>query len=161
MNRNPELFDESCQLLSKGSYIDITAFPAGTADPGLEAADAIQLAVSRGLPLEQITVSSDGGGCLPCFDHQGELLHMDFGRASTLHETVCACLASGLDLATVLPMFTSNVANLLRLPEKGRIKVGCDADLLILDDKYQMTDVMVKGCWHKRQSQQVVTGTFE
>ncbi len=161
INRNRDLFDASCRLLNSGGYVDITAFPKGTADPGLEAVEAIEQAISRNLPLDRITVSSDGGGCLPCFDAQGELQHMDFGRASTLLETIQAGLNAGLALEMLLPMFTSNVAKLLRFKTKGRIAPGFDADLLVLDEKHQITDVMAKGHWHKRNGSSVIIGTFE
>ena len=161
VNRNKELFEDSCQLLNTGAYVDITAFPEGTAEPGLEAAAAIEIAVSRNLPLERITVSSDGGGCLPCFDSLGELQHMDFGRARTLLETLQATLKTGLALETVLPMFTSNVAKLMRLKVKGKIVTGYDADLPVLNEKYEITDVMAKGIWHKRKGKSVIIGTFE
>ena len=78
VNRNKELFAESCELLSKGGYIDITAFPKGAAEPGLSAVEAIEVAVSRNLPLDRITLSSDGGGCMPCFDQQGNIEKMGF-----------------------------------------------------------------------------------
>ena len=45
VNRNKPLFEDSCKLLDRGCYIDITAFPAGTADPGIEACDAIAIAI--------------------------------------------------------------------------------------------------------------------
>jgi beta-aspartyl-dipeptidase (metallo-type) len=161
VNRNIPLFEDSCKLLKKGCYIDITAFPKGTAAPGIEAHDAIAIAVRKKLALDRITVSSDGGGCLPCFDKQGELVQMDFGRASTLLETIQETLALGIPLETVLPMFTQNVANLLRLKTKGQIKPSFDADLVVLNKQYKITDVMVKGVWHKRHNQTVVRGTFE
>ena len=161
VNRNKPLFEDSCKLLDRGCYIDITAFPAGTADPGIEACDAIAIAIKRDLPLDKITVSSDGGGCLPCFNRQGELEHMDFGRASTLLETLQATLAAGIPLETVLPMFTSNVANLLGLTEKGQLITGRDADLLVFNQNFEITDVMAKGLWHKRNNKQLIIGTFE
>lgn len=161
VNRNVPLFEDSCKLLDLGCYIDITAFPKGTADPGLEAFDAIKIAVDRNLALDRITVSSDGGGCLPCFDNQGELVHMDFGRASTLFETLKATKQLDLSLEQVLPMFTSNVARLLRLHNKGRIESGKDADLIIINDKFEITDVMANGNWHKRDGKSVILGTFE
>jgi beta-aspartyl-dipeptidase (metallo-type) len=161
VNRNKDLFEESCQLLSRGGYIDITAFPECSVEPGLTALEAIEIVRNRNLPLNRITVSSDGGGCLPCFDKQGELLHMDFGSSKTLLETLQAALRAGLQLETVLPMFTSNVAELLRLKKKGKIASGYDADLLVLNDKYEITDVMAKGKWHKRNGHSVIVGTFE
>jgi beta-aspartyl-dipeptidase (metallo-type) len=161
VNRNKPLFEDSCKLLSKGCHIDLTAFPAGTAQPGWEACDAIEMAVERQLPIEKITLSSDGGGCLPCFDPQGELQHMDFGRASTLGETLIATLNKGLSLETVLPMLTSNVANILRFKNKGQIAVGFDADLLVMNEKHVITDVMAQGVWHKQNNQTMIKGTFE
>lgn len=161
VNRNKPLFEDSCKLLQLGGYIDITAFPTGTAAPGWQACDAIALAVEKNISLQHITVSSDGGGCLPCFDQQGELQHMDFGRASTLGETLIATLQKGLSLATVLPMLTSNVANLLRFKNKGQIAIGFDADLLVMNEKYQVTDVMAQGVWHKQNNKRIIKGTFE
>ncbi|HIP76716.1 MAG TPA: beta-aspartyl-peptidase, partial [Psychromonas hadalis] len=161
VNRNKPLFEDSCKLLALGANIDITAFPAGTADPGWEACDAILMAVERNLPLEQITLSSDGGGCLPCFDLKGELQDMDFGRASTLAETLRSAIKKGVSLETVLPLLTSNVARLLRFNTKGSIQVGFDADLLIMNDNFEITDVMARGAWHKRDGNTVIKGTFE
>jgi beta-aspartyl-dipeptidase (metallo-type) len=161
VNRNKALFEDSCKLLTQGCHIDLTAFPAGTAQPGWEASDAIAIAVERQLPLAQITLSSDGGGCLPCFDTQGELQHMDFGRASTLGETLVETLHKGLPLETVLPMLTSNVATILRFKSKGQIAVGFDADLLVMNEKYEITDVMAQGVWHKQNNQTIIKGTFE
>jgi beta-aspartyl-dipeptidase (metallo-type) len=161
VNRNKALFEDSCKLLTQGCHIDLTAFPAGTAQPGWEASEAIEMAVERQLPLAQITLSSDGGGCLPCFDTQGELQHMDFGRASTLGETLVETLDKGLALETVLPMLTSNVATILRFKSKGQIAVGFDADLLVMNEKYEITDVMAQGVWHKQNNQTIIKGTFE
>ena len=160
-NRNKDLFEESCQLLRLGGYIDITAFPKGAAEPGLEALEAIQIALNRNLPLERITMSTDSGGCLPSFDRQGKLLHMDFGSSRTLLETLQGALKAGLQLETVLPLFTSNVAELLRLKTKGKITPGHDADLVILNEQNEITDVMAHGKWHKRNGKSVIAGTFE
>ncbi len=142
VNRNIPLFDDSCRLLEKGCYIDITAFPKGTAEPGIEADEAILKIIDRDLPLSQITVSSDGGGCLPCFNQQGEITHMDIGSAETLIQTLQSLLDKGQKLETILPLFTQNVARLLRFTGKGQIQVGYDADLIVLDEYNQVSDVM-------------------
>ena len=161
VNRNKPLFDHACELIKLGCYIDLTAFPEGSADPGWSAAQAIQIAIERDLPLERITVSSDGGGCMPDFDGCGELVGMDFGRAATLAETLRAALKLGVQLEQVLPMLTENVAKLLRFTHKGRIAVECDADLIVMNDDYEVSDVMVLGRWHKRNHEMCVKGTFE
>lgn len=161
VNRNKPLFDHACELIKLGCYIDLTAFPDGFSDPGWSAAEAVALAVERNLPLDRITISSDGGGCMPDFDTCGELVRMDFGRAETLGETLRAALKQGVSLAQILPMFTSNVAKLLRFPNKGRIAIDCDADLIVLNEKNEISDVMVLGTWHKRNHQMCIKGTFE
>lgn len=161
VNRNKPLFDEACGLLTSGMFMDITAFPEGSMDNGWSAAEALLLAQSRGCPMHQITVSSDGGGCIPIFDHAGELESMDFGRSKTLIETLKSAHSAGMALEDVLIALTSNVANLLKLSNKGKITVGADADLLVLDSNHNITDVMALGQWHLRNKVLQKKGTFE
>jgi len=42
------------------------------------------------------------------------------------------CCEEGWQLEEVLPLMTANPARILKLPSKGRIAVGCDADILLL-----------------------------
>lgn len=161
VNRNIPLFEQACELLPLGLNIDLTAFPKGSEDPGISAAKGVVSVVERNLPLNQITVSSDGGGCMPCFNCRGELTGMDFGKAETLHETLSEVLDQGIALETVLPMMTSNVADLLRMHAKGRIAVGNDADLIVMDEQNNISGVMALGRWHRHQGEQIIKGTFE
>lgn len=155
VNRNVPLFEDSLSLLKCGCYIDITAFPTGTADPGIEADEALLSIINQNLPLDHITISSDGGGCLPCFNVEGEMTHMDVGSAETLIQTLQSLLKKGQNLTTVLPFFTQNVATLLRLKHKGSIAVGNDADFIILDDDHQITEVMGGGSWFVREGKSI------
>ena len=61
----------------------------------------------------------------------------------------------------VLPAFTSNVADLLRLHDRGRIREGGAADLVVLNEQHEITDVVIAGIWHVKQKQQQVFGQFE
>ena len=70
-------------------------------------------------------------------------------------------LAAGIPMADALPAFTSNPATLLRLHSKGRIAVGSDADLVVLDDAGAVDGVMALGTWHRRDGEQRVVGAFE
>ena len=108
-----------------------------------------------------VTVSSDGGGCLPTFDSDGVMVKMDVGSSAALAEILRLLLDRGHALERVLPPFTSNVAALLRLKNKGRIGAGADADLVLLDDSHRVTDVMARGVWHVQQGAMVRRGTFE
>lgn len=159
VNRQRWLFDEACELAKQGCFIDVTAFPAD--EHSWSAAQAIKLYLDRELPTDKLTVSSDGGGCLPTFDRHGELLTMDFGRALALTETFQELLADGLPLEQMLPCFSTNAAKLLKLEHKGQIVEGMDADLLVVDEQHNITDVMAMGEWHVSNGQQKKYDLFE
>ena len=74
---------------------------------------------------------------MPEFNAQGEVTKMDIGSPRCLGETLKSLLDRGLDLATVLPAFTTNVARLLRLRDKGSIGVGYAADFIVLDEAHE------------------------
>lgn len=161
VNRRRALFDEAIELARRGCCIDITAFPVADGEDAWSAADALVRYFASGAPRERVTVSSDAGGCLPCFDDQGRVCSMDVGHSGALVETLRELLARGVSLEDALPAFTSNVADLLRLPGKGRIAVGGDADLVALDDAGEVTDVIARGRVHVRGGAVVRRGTFE
>jgi len=160
-NRQKDLFDQACELTSQGCSIDITTFPASDSKDEYSAAEAFRLYRDRSLDMSKLTISSDGGGCLPQFDAQGELTHLDYGRCSLLSETLKALLDEGFSPAEVAPVFSSNVADLLRLHQKGRIAVGRDADLLLLDAKHNIEAVMARGQWHQKNYKTIKFGGFE
>lgn len=161
VNRRRVLFTEAIALTAQGCTIDITAFPVDDGDDGWSAADALEQYWSAGASSDRVTVSSDGGGCLPTFDGDGVMVKMDVGSSASLSKTIAELLRRGHTLERVLPPFTSNAATLLRLKGKGRIGVGADADVVLLDDAHRVTDVMARGGWHVRQSQVVRRGVFE
>ena len=168
VNRNKALFEHACKLSQKGITIDLTASPAEEDEHGKEKLDDSWSAASGflhykegGHPMSNITISSDGGGCLPIFDKMGELQSMDFGRSMELNETIRKLLKQGEVLENILPSMTTNPAELLRLPSKGRIEIGFDADLVVLDDKYIPHSVMIRGAWHIKENKTILKGAFE
>lgn len=162
INRNRRLFAECLEFTARGGYLDITAFPPEE-DPGdsLSAAEAIARWLAADLPADRLTCSSDGAGCMPVFDAHGHICAMDVGRPATLITTIATLLAERLPLARILPIFTRNVADLLRLSHKGRIAVGADADLTALTPTGQVSAVMARGSWLVREGRPVVFGPFE
>jgi beta-aspartyl-dipeptidase (metallo-type) len=161
VNRRKALFDESIELARGGSTVDITAFPVEEDEDAWPADVALQRYIESGAPAGNVTISSDGGGCLPVFNEQGEMIRMDIGRPSSLIGTLGDLLQAGAGLADVLPAFTSNVADILRLKDRGRIREGMAADLIVLDDEHRVSDVMVAGIWHVAGGTQQVFGEFE
>lgn len=161
VNRKRRLFDEALELARRGSTIDVTAYPIEKGEDAWSAADAFERFLASSIARERITMSSDGGGCLPVFDAEGRVTRIDVGTPSSLLATVRELVARGHALEEVLPPFTSNVARLLRLPGKGRIELGADADLVVLDDDGEARDVLALGVWHVRNGEAVRKGTFE
>lgn len=161
VNRRGALFDEAIALAMRGCYVDVTSFDVAPDEDAWSAADALERYLAAAAPPDRITVSSDGGGCLPVFDREGQVVRMGVGDSGTLMRTVRSLLERGIPLDAVLPAFTSNVATLLRLHRKGRVGVGYDADLVTLDEHIGVRDVMARGAWHVRDGQLLRRGTFE
>lgn len=159
VNRQRALFEEAMALAKRGVVVDVTAFDPG--DEGVSVEDCIERFLSEGVPLSQLTVSSDGSGCLPTFNDRGELVHMDIGRPSTVTDALGVLLQRGRRLEDVLPSFTSSVARALRLRGKGQVVVGGDADLVVLDESHRPRDVMAQGRFLVRDGAVVVGGRFE
>ena len=161
VNRRRALFAEAIELARQGSTVDITAFPVEEGEDAYPAAEALERYLASGAPADRVTVSSDAGGCLPCFDAEGRVTHMDVGSSGALLETLREALARGLSLAAALPAFTTNPAKLLRLKHKGNLAAGSDADLVVLDESHQADTVVVRGEIHVIDRTCIRRGTFE
>jgi beta-aspartyl-dipeptidase (metallo-type) len=161
VNRRRALFTEALELAQRGCTIDITAFPVAADEDAYPAAEALDRYLAAGAPPERVTISSDAGGCLPCFDADGHVTHMDVGSAGALLATLREAMARGIALETALPAFTSNPAKLLRLSRKGKIAVGADADLVILDEQHRVQTVLARGEIHVEDGTPIQRGTFE
>ncbi len=161
VNRRKALFEEAIELARGGSTVDITAFPVAEDEDAWPADVALLRYLESGAPADRVTISSDGGGCLPVFNAEGEMLHMETAKPASLIETLQTLLVNGAALEQVLPAFTSNVADILRLHDRGRIRDGDAADLIVLNDDNEISDVMIAGIWHVQAGTQRVFGQFE
>jgi beta-aspartyl-dipeptidase (metallo-type) len=161
VNRRRALFEEALALARQGSTVDITAFPVEEGEDAYAADEALERYLAAGAPADRVTISSDAGGCLPCFDAEGRVTHMDVGSSGALLETLRAALARGLALETALPAFTTNPAKLLRFARKGGLAAGNDADLVVLDEEYRADTVVVRGEIHVKDRTCIRRGTFE
>jgi beta-aspartyl-dipeptidase (metallo-type) len=161
VNRRRGLFDEALELARQGSVIDITAFPVDEGEDAWSAPAALTRYLEAGLPPGGVTISSDGGGCLPVFDADGRVTAMDIGRPTAMAEALKELLSCGQPLERILPAFTTNPARLLLLPHKGHLSTGVDADLVVLEEDGGVRDVMARGRWHVEGGRSVVRGMLE
>jgi beta-aspartyl-dipeptidase (metallo-type) len=58
-------------------------------------------------------------------------------------------------------VLTSNVATILKLPGKGFIARGMDADILLLDGGYEIRHLLAMGRWAVRDGQVTMKGSYE
>jgi beta-aspartyl-dipeptidase (metallo-type) len=161
VNRRRGLFEEAMELVKLGCVIDLTAFPVEEGEDAWSAPEALTRYLEAGLPPARVTVSSDGGGCLPAFDADGRVTHFDVGRPTAMADALKTLLACGQPLERVLPAFTTNPASVLLLPRKGHLTPGADADLVVLDEEGGVASVMARGRWHVEDGRSVSRGMFE
>lgn len=145
-NRNAWIFEDAKVYGQKGR-VDITAngyncYP----DDEIKPSRAISELLKSGVPLQHITMSSDGGGSLPFFDQQGNLTKIERAKPKAIWiELLDTIVQENLSWQTALPVVTSNVADALRLNNKGRIAVGKDADIVLVNCNNQIKFVMSNG----------------
>ncbi|MHB1298878.1 MAG: beta-aspartyl-peptidase [Gemmatimonadaceae bacterium] len=161
VNRRKALFEEAIELARAGCHVDISAFPVSEGEDAWTAPEALLRYLDSGAPSERVSVSSDGGGCLGVFDAEGRVTSMAIGDPGSPAFALRTLVGAGVPLERVLPAFTRNPARLMRLTGKGHIAVGAHADLVVLDARGGVTDVMARGRWHVVESALQVAGTFD
>jgi len=136
VNRHAALLAHGERWAHAGGTVDLTTSttPGLIADGEVPAAEAMARLLAAGVPLERITLSSDGQASLPQFDPDGRLLALDVAPIASLLDCVRALVREhGLALGDALAAATATPARVWGLPRKGRLAVGADADVLLLD----------------------------
>jgi len=161
-NRNDYIFEDSKKYGREG-YIDITtsSWPYFT-DEEIKPSTALKLLLEAGVPVTNITFSSDSCGSLPGFDDQGRLIKLEMGLpSSNLRELADAILIEKIPHETALKVLTSNVASILKLPGKGSVAKGMDADLLFLNQGIELVHLMAMGKWVVKDRALLKKGAYE
>lgn len=146
VNRHPALLEEAADYaLAFNACVDVTAFE--DAGDGLSGFDAVARLLQRGVPPELITMSSDCNGSLPEFDVNGAYLGMKVARNTTLIADWQRLVREEvLPLETALGLISGSVARVLGLhASKGRLAIGFDADVTLLDSQLQPQQTFVAG----------------
>ncbi|MDR1621981.1 MAG: beta-aspartyl-peptidase [Synergistaceae bacterium] len=163
VTRCRDLFEQSKIFATLGGTIDMTAGmnEAGGFAGAVSVPDAVNLCLENGIAIDNITISSDGNGSMALFDKTGRVERLIVTKLSGLRREVKSLVASGLDLSMALKPFTSNVARVFGFAKKGRIEVGRDADITILDGDMNVDSVIARGVTMVESGKAVVRGTFE
>lgn len=137
MNRHAALLRQAAPWAARGGTVDLTASTTPTliAAGDVPAALALRQLLHQGVSSERITLSSDAQASLPHFADDGTLLAIDTASMDSLLQVVREAIEEhGLPLSQVLQTVTSTPADVWGL-RKGRIAVGMDADLVLLDPR--------------------------
>jgi beta-aspartyl-dipeptidase (metallo-type) len=165
INRNPSLFEEGIAYARSGGLVDFTTstVPAFIAEGEVKCSRGLRRMLDAGVPVGQVTFTSDGQGSLPNFDSEGRMVGIGVGRVTSLFAAVRdAVVQEQIALETALQVITANPARILKLRGKGEIAAGHDADLVLLSPgDLQIQGVIAKGRWLMKDRALLAKGTFE
>ena len=165
INRSDKLFNVGIEYAKKGGFIDLTtSSDPRYLEPGeLRASEGLAQIIKAGVDIKHITFTSDGNGSMPVFDDKGNLVGLGICKVSTLYNEVkVAVKKHNIPLEEAIKVITSNVAELLKLNNKGKIEKGRDADLVIIDEEtLEIDSVIAKGRVVVENGKSTVKGTFE
>jgi len=149
INRTELTLSAGFKFAKQGGRIDFTTSttPQIIAQGEIPAAQALAMAIEQGIDIEQLTMSSDGNASLPIFDEKGILVDLQVGLVKSLHQSMVDSVKQyDVDFQLALSSITSSPADILKLTHKGRIQVGNDADLNLLNEKtLAINSVFAKG----------------
>jgi len=149
------------QDAGRGRYLDLTTSSV-TDDPALSCAAALAALLRAGVGIGSVSFSSDGQGSLPVFNAAGEYAGLGVGKVDTLFREVRRAVREyGVPLQEALKVITATPAAYLRLPAKGCIRVGADADLVLLDRDLEIDAVLARGQVMVQDHELRRLGTFE
>jgi beta-aspartyl-dipeptidase (metallo-type) len=165
INRNARLLEAGAAYArqdgGRGRFIDLTT-STGADDPDGSCGAGLARLLQAGVAIGSISFSSDGQGSLPRFNGAREYAGLGVGKVDTLFAEVKRAVRDyGVPLEVALQVITATPAAYLRLPAKGRIRAGADADLVLLDQDLDIDAVLARGQVMLLDHQLTRLGTFE
>ena len=87
---------------------------------------------------------------------------MAIGKMKSIFiEMVNMIIDENFDISSAIKVVSTNVANILKLPYKGYIKEGFDADLVLLDKDYKIFHLLARGKFMIKNKSIINKGIFE
>lgn len=158
VGRTKELFDQAIEFAKLGGMIDITTGASKFTDPY----KAVLYALEEGVDIKNMTFSTDGHAGLTRFDENKNPVGFKIAPINTNYKEFKDLVQKGkLPLEQAIKVITTNPAENLGIKNKGSIKVGYDADLCLLNDDLELTDVFARGQRMMKDGLVIVKGSFE
>ena len=124
VQRSPELMLEAIELAHEGAFLDMDVVEQ-------DVHKWYRFYLDNGGPPEKLTISSD----------------MDSSTPALFYDQFCGLVVKHRHpIEVVLPMFTSNTATALKLPQKGGLCPGMDGDVAVLTEAtLDIREVIARG----------------
>lgn len=139
ITNNEKVFEQAMELTRKNGYMDITI------DENLEKTYHYLKRVYEMGDINYITMSTDANGSCPIWD-KGKVLGMKKSDNSIIHGLVKYLICKqNYSVNDAIRFVTTNPSRALGLLRKGSIKLNNDADMIIMDNDYNIDTVISKG----------------
>ncbi len=159
VGRTKELFEDAMEFAKRGGIIDITANDSSNVLP---LQDLFKQLKENKIPLENVTISSDGKGSWSTYDEMGKLDRIGYARCDTIYTAIKKLIEEKILLPEEgISLGTRNVSEALGLDNRGTLSSGRYADILILDEDFQLNDVLANGKFLMRNRENIVKGIYE
>lgn len=162
LNRSEDVFNAATEYALAGGNVDVSAgvsekyyFP-GAVKPSV----AIARFLAAGVPVGRITMSSDGNGVMTVFNEDGTS-KMLVSPVKAMFEEFRDMILEGVPITDALRVVATNPSTLLALPNKGKIQVGFDADILLIDKDIKLQTVFARGQKMVDKNKVLIKGVFE
>lgn len=148
-------FKQALKLGKKGGFIDITA------GKDLERTTQYILKVIKNGLINNLTMSSDANGSVPNWK-DGKCIGISAHTMNGLHQVVKKLvLEHNIAIEDAIKILTINPAKALGLENKGSIEENKDADIIILDDDFNIDTVIALGKIVYQDKEVKVKGKYE
>ncbi|MFQ8696438.1 MAG: beta-aspartyl-peptidase [Alitiscatomonas sp.] len=161
VGRAKMLQEDAFKLAKMGGTIDFTC---GQFEEKIkELAASLRAAKEAGVPMDKVTISSDGQGSWSNYDAAGNLTEMGVSSVDTMYRQVVYQVQNeNMSLEEALSLGTRNVAKALEVyPKKGAVHEGSDADVLVLNGDLSMNTVIARGSLMMQDGVLLKKGTYE
>lgn len=139
ISNNEKNFKQALILAKGGSYIDITA------GKDIERTVKYILKVINKGYIDKLTMSSDANGSVPNWK-DGKCIGITAHTMDGMHKVIKKLILEyNIPVNKAIKILTSNPANALGLNNKGTIEEDKDADIIILDNEYNIDTVIAMG----------------
>ena len=161
VGRAKKLQEDAFKLAKMGGTIDFTC---GQFEEKIkELAASLRAAKEAGVPMDKVTISSDGQGSWSNYDAAGNLTEMGVSSVDTMYRQVVYQVQNeNMSLEEALSLGTRYVAKALEVyPKKGAVHEGSDADVLVLNGDLSMNTVIARGSLMMQDGVLLKKGTYE